>query len=88
MAYLLIGCTGQIYLLTVDYVTNLPDKDLKDIKYFQLGHILFKLKDIILHIDKVYRLFKCFGYKTNHTEYNLHIKLYPLKLFDILSNEI
>ena len=53
MAYLLIGCTGQIYLLTVDKVINLPDKDLKDLKYFQLGHILFKLKDIILHIDKV-----------------------------------
>ena len=45
MAYLLIGCTGQIYLLTVDYVINLPDKDLKDMKYFQLGHILFKLKE-------------------------------------------
>ena len=53
MAYLLIGCTGQIYLLTVDYVINLPDKDLKDMKYFQLGHILFKLKDLILHIDNV-----------------------------------
>ena len=49
MAYLLIGCTGQIYLLTVDKIINLPDKDLKDLKYFQLGHILFKLKDIILH---------------------------------------
>ena len=82
MAYLLIGCTGQIYLLSVDKVINLPDKDLKDLKYFQLGHILFKLKDLI------YRLFKCFGYKTNHTKYLFQIKLYPLKLFDILSNEI
>ena len=80
MAYLLIGCTGQIYLLTVDKVINLPDKDLKDLKYFQLGHILFKLKDIILHID--------IAYTTNHTKYQFHIKLYPLKLFDILSNEI
>ena len=84
MAYLLIGCTGQIYLLTVDYVINLPDKDLKDMKYFQLGHILFKLKDLILHIDKVSGL----GYKTNPTKYLFQIKLYPLKLFDILSNEI
>ena len=83
MAYLLIGCTGQIYLLTVDNVINLPDKDLKDMQYFQLGHILFKVKDL-----KLYRLFKCFGYKTNHTKYHFHIKLYPLKLFDILSNEI
>ena len=56
MAYLLIGCTGQIYLLTVDYVINLPDKDLKDMKYFQLGHILLELKDLILHIDKVHRI--------------------------------
>ena len=53
MAYLLIGCTGQTYLLTVDYVINLPDKDLKDMKYFQLGHILLELKDLILHIDNV-----------------------------------
>ena len=81
MAYLLIGCTGQIYLLTVDYVINLPDKDLKDMTYFQLGHILFKLKDLISR-------FKCFGYKTNPTKYLFQIKLYPLKLFDILSNEI
>ena len=49
MAYVLIGCTGQKYPLTVDYVINLPDKDLKDMTYFQLGHILFKLKDLILH---------------------------------------
>ena len=53
MAYLLIGCTCQIYLLAVDYVINLPYKDLKDMKYFQLGHILLELKDLILHIDKV-----------------------------------
>ena len=68
MAYLLKGCTGQIYLLTVDYVINLPDEDLKGMKFFQLGHILFKLKD--------------------HGKYLFQIKLYPLKLFDILSNEI
>ena len=80
MAYLLIGCTGQIYLLTVDYVINLPDKDLKDMKYFQLGHILFKLKDLI---DRGI-VFS----NTNHTKYLFQIKLYPLKLFDILSNEI
>ena len=82
MAYLLIGCTGQTYLLTVDYVINLPDKDLKDMKYFQLGHILLELKDLILHIDNV------IGFKTNHKKYLFQIKLSPLKLFDILSNEI
>ena len=71
-----------MYLLAVDYVINLPDKDLKDMTYFQLGHILFKLKDLILHIDNV------IGYKTNPTKYLFQIKLYPLKLFDILSNEI
>ena len=48
MAYLLIGCTGQIYLLTVDYVINLPDKDLKDMKYFQLGHILLEDRGIVI----------------------------------------
>ena len=44
-----------MYLLAVNYVINLPDKDLKDMKYFQLGHILLELKDLILHIDKVDR---------------------------------
>ena len=68
MAYVLIGCTGQKFPLTVDYVINLPEKDLKDMKYFQLGHILFKLKDLILHIDKIS------GLVTKLTTQNIYFK--------------